>query len=206
MKNSLQEIYNNFALSYEENRGHFDMSEVLDTFYSTLDINNGSLLDLGCGSGEPIARYFTDQSWSVVGVDFSQKMIELASKYVPEMQTIHADISKVDFESNLFNAITASYSLFHIPASKHVDLFKKIHQWLLPNGKLLFTYATKEYTGCKEFDGYINFMDQELYYSHKDPDELYIDLESIGFNIDAMDYRNIGNEIFLWVTVSKSPL
>jgi len=206
MKNSLQEIYNTFANTYEENRGRFDMSEVLDTFFSKLDIENGHLLDLGCGSGEPIAQYFADQNWTVIGVDFSQRMIELASKYVPEMQTIHADITQVEFKSNQFNAITASYSLFHIPANQHVDLFKKMHEWLRPNGKLLFTYATKEYTGSKEFDGYKNFMGQELYYSHKDPNELYIDLENIGFNIDSMDYRNIGNEIFLWVTVSKSPL
>jgi hypothetical protein len=46
-------------------------------------------------------------------------------------------------------------------------------------------------------------MKQKLYYSHKSPDKLYTDLENIGFNIESKDYRNIGNEIFLWVTVSK---
>ena len=176
------------------------------SFYSTLKLDNGKLLDLGCGAGEPVARYFTDHNWSVVGVDFSERMIELASKYVPEMQTMHADISEVDFESNQFDAIIASYSLFHISVDKHTDVFKRFHKWLCPNGKALFTYATEEYTGRKSFDGYKNFMGQELYYSHKAPDELYVDLEDIGFNIDSIDYRNIGGETFLWVTVSKRPL
>lgn len=203
MKNSLQEIYDAFAQTYEENRGVFDMSEVLDLFYSKLVIEHGSLLDLGCGAGEPVARYFIERGWSVSGVDFSEKMIELASKYAPEMQTFHADISKINFEPGLFHAITASYSLFHVPANKHVDLFLKIYKWLHPNGKALFTYATKEYTGSKEFDGYKTFMKQELYYSHKDPDELYVDLENIGFSIESKDYRDIGGETFLWVTVSK---
>lgn len=203
MINTLREIYDDFSKTYEENRGHFDISEVLDLFYSKLELDNKKLLDLGCGAGEPVARYFSDRSWSVTGVDFSEKMIELASEYVPEMETIHADISEVDFESNLFSAVTASYSLFHVPVNKHVDLFEKIHKWLRPNGKALFTYATKEYTGCKEFDGYKQFMGQDLYYSHKDPDELYSDLENIGFIIDAADYRDIGNETFLWVTVSN---
>jgi hypothetical protein len=54
-----------------------------------------------------------------------------------------------------------------------------------------------------KFDGYKEFMEQELYYSHKSPDKLYADLEDIGFNIESTDYRDIGNEIFLWVTVSK---
>jgi cyclopropane fatty-acyl-phospholipid synthase-like methyltransferase len=206
MNNTLRKIYDAFAKTYEENRGQFDMSDVLDGFYSTLDLENGKLLDLGCGAGEPVARYFTDHNWSVVGVDFSEQMIQLASKYVPEMSTMHADISEVDFESNQFDAIIASYSLFHISVDKHKDMFKKFHKWLFPNGKALFTYATEEYTGKKSFDGYKNFMGQELYYSHKAPDELYIDLEDIGFNIDSIDYRNIGGETFLWVTVNKRPL
>jgi len=70
-------------------------------------------------------------------------------------------------------------------------------------GKVLFTYATKEFTGSIEFDGYKEFMNQELYYSHKSPDKLYADLENTGFNIESADYRNIGNEIFLWVTASR---
>ena len=206
MNNTLRKIYDAFAKTYEENRGQFDMSDVLDGFYSALKLDNGKLLDLGCGAGEPVARYFTDHNWSVVGVDFSERMIELASKYVPEMPTMHADISEVDFESNQFDAIIASYSLFHISVDKHKDILKKFDKWLCPNGKALFTYATEEYTGSTTFDGYKNFMGQALYYSHKNPDELYVDLEDIGFNIDSIDYRNIGGETFLWVTVNKRPL
>ena len=93
VNNQLNKIYDAFAQTYEENRGQFDMSDVLDGFYSTLNLENGKLLDLGCGAGEPVARYFTDHNWSVVGVDFSEQMIRLASKYAQEMQTMHADIS-----------------------------------------------------------------------------------------------------------------
>lgn len=206
MNNQLRNIYDAFAKTYENNRGQFDMSDVLDEFYSKLKPENRQLLDLGCGAGEPVARYFTDHNWSVVGVDFSEQMIQLASKYVPEMQLMHADISEVDFESTQFDAIIASYSLFHISVDKHKDILKKFHKWLFPNGKALFTYATEEYTGSATFDGYKNFMGQALYYSHKNPDELYVDLEDIGFNIDSIDYRNIGGETFLWVTVSKRPV
>lgn len=203
MKPTLQEIYNGFAKSYEKNRGFFDISEILNAFYSQLAQNNGSLLDLGCGAGEPVARFFVDRGWSVTGVDFSERMLGLASDYVPEMKSLHADIARVEFETNQFNAITASYSLFHLPANEHFQLFEKIYQWLHADGKALFTYATQEYTGSKEFDGYKTFMEQELFYSHKTPEALYADLENIGFTIDSAEYRNIGNETFLWLTVSK---
>ena len=200
---TLQEIYDRFAKTYEENRGLFDMIEVFDSFYGCLDVEKGKLLDLGCGAGEPFARWFIDRGWTVTGVDFSKRMLALASKYVPEMKTIHADMRQVEFEPSHFNAIISTYSLFHIPSNAHETLFNKFYRWLCPKGKALFTYATKEYTGSNEFDGYKKFMEQELYYSHTSPEKLYAILEEIGFDIQSTDYRDIGNEIFLWVTVSK---
>jgi len=203
MNNSLQEIYDNFARTYEANRGLFDMTDVFNSFYERLKIRNGHLLDLGCGAGEPFPRLFIDHGWSVTGVDFSRNMLELAAKYVPEMRTINADMLEVEFKSNQFDAITAIYSLFHVPNTEHAALFEKFYQWLNPQGKALFTYASREYTGQVEFDGYKEFMGQKLYYSHKSAEKLFADLTGIGFNIEAVDYRDIGNEIFLWVTVSK---
>ena len=203
MNITLQEIYDEFAETYEKNRGLFDMTEVFDSFYGRLNVEEGRLLDIGCGAGEPFARFFIDRGWTVIGVDFSEQMIKLASKYIPEMQTIQADISEVEFEPNQFEAITAIYSLFHVSSNNHAALFDKFYRWLCPKGKALFTYATKEFTGCNEFDGYKKFMEQDLYYSHKSPDKLYAELENTGFNIEFKEYRDIGNEIFLWVTVSK---
>lgn len=200
---SLQEIYDKFAATYEKSRGLFDMSEILNSFYGCLKVKKGRLLDMGCGAGEPFARFFIDHGWRVTGVDFSGQMLSLAAKYVPEMKTICADMREVEFTPDNFEAITAIYSLFHIPRNDHAALFKKFYLWLRPRGKMLFTYATKEYTGSDEFDGYKEFLGQELYYSHKTPDELYADLENTGFNIDSADYREIGGETFLWVTVSK---
>ena len=199
----LQEIYDGFAETYEENRGLFDMTEVFDSFYRCLNVEKGKLLDLGCGAGEPFARLFVDRGWTVIGVDFSKRMLELASKYVPEMQTIHADMRQVKFEPGQFDAITATYSLFHITSNDHADLLNKFYHWLCPNGKALFTYATKEYTGNVEFDGYKQFIGQDLYYSHTSPEKLYTVLKEIGFSIESTDYRDIGSEIFLWVTVHK---
>ena len=204
MKESLQAIYDEFAETYDSNRGLFDISDVLDSFYAQLKSDKGSLLDLGCGAGEPVARYFIDQGWDVTGVDFSQRMLQLAFKYVPEMRTINSDMLDVDFDVNQFNAITATYSLFHIPATAHAVLFEKMHRWLCPGGGALFTYATSAYTGSEEFDGYKTFMDKELYYSHKSPENLYADLKQTGFSINSREYRNIGGEDFLWVTVKKA--
>ncbi|MDA3799133.1 MAG: methyltransferase domain-containing protein [Kiritimatiellae bacterium] len=199
----IEQIYNEFAKTYDDNRKLFDMTDVFSSFYNRLNVKQGRLLDLGCGAGEPFDRLFVDHGWNITGVDVAKNMLELASRYVPEMKTIQSDMRDIEFVNNQFDAITSIYSLFHIPTENHLSLFKKFYRWLKPGGKVLFTYATKEYTGHNRFNGYKEFMGQELFYSHKNPQELYADLHQVGFAIESKDYRKIGGETFLWVTVSK---
>ncbi|MFO7568565.1 MAG: class I SAM-dependent methyltransferase [Smithellaceae bacterium] len=200
---TLPEIYDVFAATYDQNRSLFDMAPVLNDFCNRLTVDRGRLLDLGCGAGEPFAKYFIDHGWEVTGIDFSKKMLELAARHVPEMKTICGDMQIAQFDSNCFDAITAVYSLFHVPRRHHASLFQKCYQWLRPNGKFLFTYATCEYTGHDEFDGFKEFLGERLFYSHNSPDQLRQDLQNTGFLIESASLRNIGSEIFLWVTAGK---
>ncbi len=200
---ALYEIYDRFALIYEKNRGLFDMTHIFNDFFKILELSQGRLLDLGCGAGEPFSRMFIDKGWQVVGVDFSREMLKMASRYCPEMHTIYSDMRNAEFNDNEFNAIIAIYSLFHLPVKEHKNLFMKFFRWLKPHGKLLFTYATKDYTGYDEFDGCKEFMGQRLHYSHTTPEKLYKSLEKTGFEIISKDYRDIGGEIFLWITAGK---
>ncbi|MFA7384456.1 MAG: class I SAM-dependent methyltransferase [Desulfurivibrionaceae bacterium] len=180
------------------------MTEVLLRFYAALETQRGALLDLGCGAGEPFGRFFVDHGWQVTGVDFSAKMLAAAARYVPEMKTVCKDMRAVDFAPHSFDAITAVYSLFHVPRADHLAMFEKFHRWLKPHGRVLFVYATKEYTGSEEFDGFKEFLGQDLYYSHKSPANLSQDLGSAGFAIEGADYRDIGGETFLWLTVKPA--
>lgn len=179
------------------------MTEVIDEFYAGLNPPTGHLLDLGCGAGEPFARFFLDRGWQVTGVDFSSKMLELAARYVPSMHAVFADMRDLDIEPDTVDAVTAVYSLFHVPKADHRLLFDKIYRWLKPEGRFLFTYATNLYTGQDTFEGYKEFLGENLFYSHKTPEQLYDDLLHAGFRIISTAYRNIGSEVFLWVTAQK---
>lgn len=203
MQNDLQKIYDRFAETYEKNRGLFDMTDIIADFSKRLQCQTGRLLDLGCGAGEPFPAFFIGQGWQVTGVDFSQKMLELAHHYQPDMKTILADIGEVDFPDAQFDAVTAIYCLFHVECQKHEEVFRKIYRWLAPGGRSLFTYATKEYTGADVFNGYKEFMGEQLFYSHTTPDNLFATLKSTGFTIESAQYRPIGGETFLWMTVAK---
>jgi len=199
----LQKEYDELAESYEQNRGLFDMTPILTTFWKRLSYPSGHLLDLGCGAGEPVAKWFLERCWQVTGIDCSSKMLELARKYTPGMKVGQADMRDLDLEHDKYDAITAVYSLFHLPVPDQRLMFSRIKKWLKPTGKFLFTYATREYTGQTEFSGYIEFMNQQLYYSHTTPDNLRNQLLDAGFINTVMEKIKIGGETFLWVTVES---
>ncbi len=203
MNTALQKIYDGFAKTYDAGRDQFDMSAILPPFFTSLDKKTGHLLDLGCGAGIPFPQYFIAHGWSVVGVDFSEEMLKLAAHLVPKMKTKYGDMLSVSFDPDSFDALTAIYSLFHIPREQHAELFLRLHRCLRPGGKMLFTYATKAYTGQDSFEGYKEFMGQRLFYSHLTPEQMDTALKDAGFQIESAVLRKIGGESFLWVTVQK---
>jgi SAM-dependent methyltransferase len=199
----LAEVYDRFAETYSASRGVFDMSEVLAFLDARLGAERGRLLDLGCGAGEPFPAHFLARGWEVSGVDFSRRMLGLAATYAPAMRRIHGDFTEAEFEPESFDAITCIYSLFHVPTAKHPGLFAKFRRWLRPGGKAFFTYATKEYTGLEEFEGYKEFMGQSLFYSHVRPAALRAQLEGAGLAVESEALRDIGGESFLWVLAAR---
>src|SRR5215475_13194069 len=50
------------------------------------------VLDLGCGSGYPVARHLTGHGFRVTGIDSSPAMIALARSRLPEQEWIVADM------------------------------------------------------------------------------------------------------------------
>ena len=90
-----------------------------------------------------------------------------------------------------------------MPRARHPELFANFHRWLRPGGKVLFTYAAKEYTGEDEFEGFREFMGQNLFYSHTSPEKLRAAIEHAGLRVEAIDLREIGGESFLWVVAAR---
>ncbi len=70
-----------------------------------------SVLDLGCGTGHPVATYLTSHGHRVVGVDGSQAMLAAARQRLPEQRWVHNLIENVEFNET-FDAVVCSDSLF----------------------------------------------------------------------------------------------
>ncbi len=200
--NRLQEIYDGFSADYDRGRALFDNRAQLEMLAAQIP-SGADVLDAGCGSGNPVLRFFAEQGFSLTGTDISPAMLRLAAKQVPNARLVVADTAALGFDEDSFDLITSFYSLFHLEMEKQNQAFEHFFRMLRSDGLAYFTLASEEYTGSPEFRGTRMFAGVELPYSHVRPEAYRRLLEGIGFRIEELDHRSVGGETMLWVLVSK---
>ena len=106
-----------------------------------------AVLDLGCGAGIPATRWLVRSGFSVTGVDFSEKQLELARRLVPGATYLKADMTQLGFEAATFDAVVALHSMIHVPRDEQPELLAGIHRWLKPGGLFLATLTVTDFEG-----------------------------------------------------------
>ncbi|NNU80005.1 class I SAM-dependent methyltransferase [Halovulum dunhuangense] len=97
-----------------------------------------AVLDIGCGSGVPVAAWLAARGFSITGVDFSSAMIGLARKRLPQASWIEADMRSLDL-GRRYAAVIAWDSFFHLSAPDQRAMIPIFAAHLSPGGRLLFT-------------------------------------------------------------------
>jgi len=110
----------------------------------------GAVLDLGCGSGLPVARDLTAAGYRVTGVDISEVQIRRASQLVPAAQFVRADITAIEFEPASFDLVVSFFALIHVPVDDQPPLLLRIARWLRPGGLFVATTGYGAWTGTEE--------------------------------------------------------
>ncbi|MBN2169539.1 MAG: class I SAM-dependent methyltransferase [Actinobacteria bacterium] len=194
--------YDLMAKDYNDNRHLFDNSSQLETLSKMVE-KGDKVLDAGCGSGIPAAKYFVENGLNVVGFDLSKEMIKLAEKNVPGGRFFQADVLNIDLPPADYDLVVSFYCIFHIEKYRQEEVFRKIFMTLKPGACSYFTLACEQYTDKKEFQGTKNFGDHLLPYAHFSEQRYREILGNVGFQVDSMENLTIGGETMLWVLVRK---
>lgn len=142
-KTKVYEIYDEIIDWFDDARTKSLMeSEYLHLIVNTIP-SKGTILDLGCGTGEPIAQFFIEKGFNVTGVDGSQKMIALCKKRFPSERWIVSDMRTINLEQQ-FDAVLAWHSFFHLDHDSQRNMFKIFASHMKPGGVLAFTSGEEE--------------------------------------------------------------
>ncbi|WFA09030.1 class I SAM-dependent methyltransferase [Tissierella sp. Yu-01] len=128
------------------------------------DFTGKRILDLGCGYGWHSICAMENGASSVVGIDISQKMLEIAKEktHFPEVEYICVAIEDMDFKEESFDIVLSSLAFHYIKDYK--ELIKKINKVLKPNGKLIFTVEHPVFTAYGTQDWYYDNNKEILHF------------------------------------------
>ncbi|MCW8376076.1 class I SAM-dependent methyltransferase [Streptomyces justiciae] len=95
------------------------------------------VLDVGSGTGRPTAAALVAAGHSVLGVDVSPVMVELAGRQVPEAEFRHADIRELPLEAGSFDGVCVFFSLLQMSRAEQSALLRRLAGALRPGGHLV---------------------------------------------------------------------
>ncbi|SMC94116.1 class I SAM-dependent methyltransferase [Primorskyibacter flagellatus] len=132
------DVFEQNAAAYdaERSRALFE-ARWLARFTACLPVG-GRVMDLGCGAGEPIARWFIAEGFRVTGVDFAESMLEIARTRWPQGDWRTGDMRTLDL-GETFDGIVAWNSFFHLTVEEQRDVIHRMARHLRVGGSLLFT-------------------------------------------------------------------
>ncbi|PSJ37413.1 class I SAM-dependent methyltransferase [Allosphingosinicella deserti] len=100
---------------------------------------NAAVLDIGCGSGLPVARALVENGFTVFGVDASPRMIDAFRRHLPASESACEAAQDSPFFHRTFDAAVAIGLLFLLCADDQRRLIPRVADALRPNGRFLYT-------------------------------------------------------------------
>jgi SAM-dependent methyltransferase len=163
--------YSVLASYYEADWSSFSKSYL--SLLKNLNISpkriSSSALDIACGTGV-LAAALAKEGYTVIGVDLSSQMLEVAHNSYPELEFLLADMRTFDLQKK-FDLVTCSFdSLNYLLTEEDLRLaFGRVAEHLLTGGNFLFDlntaklYEDKQHGTIQRLINGVSF-EQRLFY------------------------------------------
>ena len=134
-----RESYNLIAPQWAAARATFfgREREYLDTLLSAAPLGT-TILDLGCGTGRPMAEHIVAQGRRVLGVDQAQALLEIARDHLPTERWVLSTMQAFEPDEPCHGALLWD-SLFHVPRHEHEPILRKVVDALPSGARLMLT-------------------------------------------------------------------
>jgi ubiquinone/menaquinone biosynthesis C-methylase UbiE len=136
-----RKAYNKAAVKYYElfydelDKKEYD-KEFIDMYLK--NFNSGSLIcDLGCGPCGHIENYVFQKEIKIIGIDISERCIEIAKNQYPEIHFETGDFTNLNYNDNYFDGLISYYSMIDTPKVYMSKILGEFYRVLKKDGYLL---------------------------------------------------------------------
>ena len=172
------DLYRRHADAWTRNRGERLIEGAWLERFRALLPPSPTVLDLGCGSGSPIARHLIGEGCRLTGIDGSAELIAICETNFPEHHWRVADMRGLDLEAR-FDGIIAWDSLFHLTHDDQRRMFEVFARHSAPRAALMFTSGPAHGEAIGTFEG------EPLYHASLAPEEYRALLAEHGVEVVA---------------------
>lgn len=122
------------------------------------------VLDLGCGYGWHCIYAVEHGAASVIGVDISQKMLEVAKEKTQynNVEYIRCAIEDIEFPAESFDIVISSLALHYVEFFEPIA--KKVREILKPDGSFIFSVEHPVFTAFGTQDWYYGSNGEILHF------------------------------------------
>lgn len=156
----------------------------LDRFVALLT-PAATVLDVGCGMAEPMARYLIESGFGVVGIDSSASMIDMSRGRFPHSEWLVMDMRQMRL-GRRFGGVLAWDSFFHLSMDDQRAMFPIFAEHARRGAPLMFTGGplAGEAIGC--------YGGESLCHASLDFEEYERLLTSNGFSVQSYTAEDPG--------------
>jgi len=134
--------FDNEALLWDEKPRRVELGKRVSEYVNKYITNESEILDFGCGTGL-VSLNFCDKAKSILGVDLSQKMVEIYNKKSKILNcNAKAEAIDVNNVNKRFDIIVASMVFHHIENIQ--EMLNVLSDKLKQNGKLFIADLYEE--------------------------------------------------------------
>jgi len=173
---SIRSVYERNAEGWDRHRGRRLIERAWLDRFRTLVPPGEPVLDLGCGAGEPIARYLIESGCELWGVDFAEPMLAIARERFPQARWVHSDMRDLDLGCR-FGGIVGWDSFFHLTKDEQRAVIPVLALHLSAGGALLLTVGPSEGEVTGSVEG------ESVYHASLSPQEYERLLRSVGLAV-----------------------
>lgn len=140
------DAYTSFAQVYDlfmDNVPYEQWGEYLDNLFKEYGIQDGLLLDLGCGTGK-LTRFMSEKGYDMIGVDYSYEMLDIAKSESDEtILYLLQDMREFELYGTVRGIYSACDCLNYILEEDELrEVFALANNYLDPGGIFVFDINT----------------------------------------------------------------
>jgi trans-aconitate methyltransferase len=198
---NVRKIYERYAIEWDADRNSNPWNDKrwIVRFVEALPCG-AAVLDLGYGSGEPVARHLAASGLHITGVDTSPTLISLCRKRLPDHEWVVSDMRTVMLGKR-FKGVLAWDSYFFLEPDDQRHMFEVFAAHAAPGAVLIFN------TGPVFGEAIGSYRGEPLYHASLDAAEYKRLLNEYGFEVVAhtVEDQKAGGRT-AWLARARPPL